>query len=1041
MNNQEFNIDNLLLTNPVFENIFEDSKYNYVENLITKAQFPSHSQHKAIRYSFLLFNNELSKIDSTWSDRVVLFEKVYYLLRAIDIENNNDSFDEIWGIENIKTKPLYYFYLAATGLLSENNIKVQIDLREYSLKPTINESWESKILNQIFDCLTLLIRKESLNDIQYSLDQIEILKREQVKYEEAYLNNLPNRAQTNKAINLVGYYHLCKILTETASYLIQGYNYKENLQKIIQRHTRYAYDSFENLPRIQSLCSIIFLVCNRLYSNCIWTQTIGLSTNIQKLCETLNKKNFVDLMPSQQSAIKNHFLDPASSATILQMPTSAGKTLLAEFAILQTKALIPNAKVIYLVPTRALTNQVVSDLRNDFVNIGLSIEKSTGANELDPSEDLFLNSKIDVLVATPEKFDLLIRKDHPVTHNISLIVVDEAHNINDRGRGARLELLLSILKRERPNLRYLLLTPFIPRRENGELVKEWLSGGKNAIPPILVDWKPSDKIFIGLKEFTHRFEASLIRNPYGWHIKDGKFDIEKLTLKSTTVKDKLFEFTAKHFGSGDKSTLFLCQGKGTCDKRAEMLYNTLNLPDKNSDVLDLVSRYIEEVIGEKTILSKVLKKGIAVHHAGLTDETKRLIEYLIKVKEINYICATTTVAQGINFPISTVYFDDTRKGAHDHLTVSEFRNIAGRAGRTLIDNVGKIIFPFNTKDNADKAKKYLSAESEEISSALVDLILASEEIINAFSDNENSSERGKLFSNNEALSSLTQYLIHLLNVSKENMYADELEDLFKDSLGYYMLDVEKRKKFIEICNTLYFHFKNRTSKGVLKYADKTGFSVPSVLSIMQSKSENPEIKNVESWKPENLFNPLDYSSMTEKINVIAHLKEVKLGTDSTASPFNPEVVAEILVEWVNGANISKLSKIHPFYKNKEENRINEFINYLTTATFKTSWGLSALEGIVKSNNDDIEDINSYIPSMVYYGVKNKEAIALRMLGVPRLVAENMAPNIFEKKEPKSYDDVRETIKNLSLEQWKSITPSSSSLNSNEWKKITNILLD
>lgn len=1040
MDNHTFNID-VLLKNPIFENIFEDSKYNYVEKLITNTPIISENQKKAIRYSFLLFNNELSKMDASWSDRVILFEKVYYLLRAINIDENNDLFDEIWGIDGIETSSLFYFYLASTGLLSENNIKVQIDLREYVIKTIANESWENKILTQIFNSLILLIRKESLSDIKNSLEQIEFLKEEQKKYEEAYLKDLPLINQTNKAINLVGYYHLCKILTETATYLIQGYSYQENLQKIIQRHTRYAYDSFENLPRIQSLCSIIYLVCNRLYSNCIWTQTVGLSTNIQKLCETLNKKNFVDLMPSQQIAIKDHFLDPASSATILQMPTSAGKTLLAEFAILQTKALIPDAKVIYLVPTRALTNQVVSDLRGDFDNIGLSIEKSTGANELDPSEDLFLNSKIDILVATPEKFDLLIRKNHPVTQNISLIVVDEAHNINDRNRGARLELLLSILKRERPNLRYLLLTPFIPRKENGELIKEWLSGGKNAIPPILVDWKPSDKIFIGLKEFKQKFEASLIRNPYGWQIKEGKFDIEKPTLISTKPKDKLFEFTAKHFGSGDKSTLFLCQGKGTCDKRAEMLYNTLNLPDKNSEIINLVSKYIEEVIGEKTILSKVLKKGIAVHHAGLTDETKRLVEYLIRTKEINYICATTTVAQGINFPISTVYFDDTRKGSHDHLTVSEFRNIAGRAGRTLIDNVGKIIFPFNTKINAEKAQNYLAEESEEISSALVELILSSEEIINAFSNTENSNERGKLFNNNEALSSLTQYLIHLLNVSKENLYADELEDLFKDSLGYYMLDTEKKKKFIDICNTLYFHFKSRTSKGVLKYADKTGFSVPSVLSIMNSKSENPEIRNAESWKPENLFNPSDYSSMTEKISVIAHLKEVKLGSDSTSSPFNPEIVAKILVEWVNGSNISKLSKIHPFYQNKGENRINEFVNYLTSATFKTSWGLSALEGIVNSNNDDIEDLNSYIPSMVYYGVKNKEAIALRMLGVPRPVAEAMAPSVFEKNEPRSYDDVRETIKNLTLKQWESISPHTSTLNSNEWKKITNILLD
>ena len=182
--------------------------------------------------------------------------------------------------------------------------------------------------------------------------------------------------------------------------------------------------------------------------------------------------------------------------------------------------------------------------------------------------------------------------------------------------------------------------------------------------------------------------------------------------------------------------------------------------------------------------------------------------------------------------------------------------------------------------------------------------------------------------------------------------------------------------------------------------------------------------------------------MTDKIAVVGHLKEVKIGTDSKKSEFNPKVVAKILVRWVNGANISDLSKVHPYFKDMKEGRINKFISYLTQATFKSSWGLSALEGIVNSNNDDIEDTNSYIPSMVYYGVRKKESIALRMLGVPRTLSDSIAQSILVnvKDKPKSLNQIRTKIKNISDKNWENMKPSNSKLSGKEWKEITNILL-
>ena len=755
MANRKFDINQVLAT-PVFSEIYKDSKEAFVKKVLTSPlEVDFKLQAKLIKYSFLLLNYQLSKLsESNGGENTEGFARLYDVLKTIGINASEEEFEIVWGIDGVNTKYTYYFFLGISGFLSQNSIKARIDLREF--KPSTGRwvNWENRVVTQIFEAVILLIRKANgTKDIEQSLGVIAGLRNEQVEFEEKYLKNQPAEKTVGKAVNLLGYYHLCKILTETAQYLIQGYDYKANLSKEVQRHAKYARESLSTIPRFYGLVTLLEWTCIQLQRNSIWFKTIGLGSSIARLCRKLGSNKMIDLLHSQQKAIDNNLLDPASSVTVVQMPTSAGKTLLAEFNILQTKALNSSAKIIYVVPTRALINQVLNDLREDFEGLGLSVEKSSGATEIDPSEDLFLQTDIDVLVVTPEKLDLLVRKKHPVAEDVSLIIVDEAHNIRDGQRGAKLELLLSILKREKPNARFMLLSPFLP---NAGMLKEWLADGKNAISPIKVDWKPSDKIFLGVKEKRNKtqqgFELEVLPSAHSLGNSEKILVQNTVSVDSTGTKERLFEFSSKYFATARNSVLYLCYGKKTADNKARFLFENINA-ERKSEQLDLAIKFIDEEMGEKTALSQVLKKGIAIHHAGLTDDVRMLVEHLIRKNEIQHICATSTVAQGINFPISTVYFDDTRKGNQGHLSVNEFQNIAGRAGRTLVDNVGKVVFPFNSKPNTQRAKDFLRAQSLEITSALVDLIVKSEDIINTFSQLENPMDRAKLFDDNEALAS------------------------------------------------------------------------------------------------------------------------------------------------------------------------------------------------------------------------------------------------------------------------------------------------
>jgi replicative superfamily II helicase len=182
-------------------------------------------------------------------------------------------------------------------------------------------------------------------------------------------------------------------------------------------HSYLAKESFKGNSVLENLSDAFKVVFYETYKNSIWRQTSPLGLQqIKALCKHLvEEKGMFDLLPSQQEALQKGLLDFQKTTVVVQMPTSAGKTILAELRMLQTLAFNPDAKIIYIAPTKALVNQITNDLRADFLGIEnngkkISVEKTSATNEVDPKEDLFLKDDINVLVSTPEKIDLLIRK-------------------------------------------------------------------------------------------------------------------------------------------------------------------------------------------------------------------------------------------------------------------------------------------------------------------------------------------------------------------------------------------------------------------------------------------------------------------------------------------------------------------------------------------------------------------------------------------------------------------------------------------------------
>jgi replicative superfamily II helicase len=400
----------------------------------------------------------------------------------------------------------------------------------------------------------------------------------------------------------------------------------------------------------------------------------GLGEGAQNFAALLTAKGrpdpVIELWPSQQAAFQKNLLDPYRRAVLVEMPTSSGKTLLAKFSIVQTRALNPNGTVAYLAPTRALVNQVANDLRGDFSALSLTLEQGVSSFELNPAESSLLASRPDILVTTPEKLDLLIKSGHPAVEKLALVIADEAHSVGETGtRGARLELLLGTIKRERANVRFLLLSPFLP---NGNELAEWLGDDRSL--SIKVNWRPGHRIVGSLTVkgrtvnratcFTTLASAANVDTP-----PDIEIPIAP-PAETSAIKNVTRVSTKALLQHG--SVLILCRGAGTAMTRASELAEDYS-ESTGSELLNAVCNYLIAEAGVESKLVQCLRRRIAYHHSGLSPEARWLVEKLISQDQVKIVCGTTTLAQGMNFPIRTVIVETAKKGS-ENLSHQDFWN-------------------------------------------------------------------------------------------------------------------------------------------------------------------------------------------------------------------------------------------------------------------------------------------------------------------------------------------------------------------------------
>ena len=221
----------------------------------------------------------------------------------------------------------------------------------------------------------------------------------------------------------------------------------------------------------------------------------------------------VELWPSQIDAARRA-ADPADNL-VVALPTSAGKTRIAELAALTTLAM--RARVLIVTPLRALSAQSERSFRARFAPLGATVSSLYGASGLSAGDEGALRDH-DIVIATPEKLDFALRSDPAIIANVGLIVLDEGHLIGPEEREIRYEVLVQrLLRRSDAGARRIVcLSAILPDDEQLDDMTAWIRSDEEG-RPVLSDWRPTRQRY-GTLEWRGRGRALELQFGNRWPI-------------------------------------------------------------------------------------------------------------------------------------------------------------------------------------------------------------------------------------------------------------------------------------------------------------------------------------------------------------------------------------------------------------------------------------------------------------------------------------------------------------------------------------------
>ncbi|MFB6122999.1 MAG: DEAD/DEAH box helicase [Haloferacaceae archaeon] len=399
-----------------------------------------------------------------------------------------------------------------------------------------------------------------------------------------------------------------------------------------------------------------------------------------EVVDHFESRGIEDLYPPQVAAVEAGVAE--GERLVAAIPTASGKTFVAEVAMLTA-----DGPALYIVPLRALAREKYETF--DALP-GVSVGISTG--DFDSSAEGLADH--DVVVATSEKVDSAIRNGADWISDLACVVVDEVHLLGSERRGPTLEVTLSTLQRRTPGVQVVALSATVA---NPDEIADWLDATL-----VETTWRPVD-----------------LRT--GVYV-DGTVDFDDGTTLDVAAADDATEATvalAEDAVEAGGQALAFVRSRREAETLADRLAaaGIATAPDVAADVRGLDGTET----GRR--LADCVESGVAFHHAGLRSAHRIAVESAFRNRDLAAICATPTLAAGVNVPARRVVVRDQRRytgSGMEWLPTLEVHQMCGRAGRPHLDPYGEAVLVGDEDAREELRTRYVEAGPEAVESKLAD---------------------------------------------------------------------------------------------------------------------------------------------------------------------------------------------------------------------------------------------------------------------------------------------------------------------------------
>ena len=398
---------------------------------------------------------------------------------------------------------------------------------------------------------------------------------------------------------------------------------------------------------------------------------------------------FEESLPFSLDAFQREAIDKLESGNggvLVSAPTSSGKTIVAEYAIF--RALRDGAKVLYTTPLKALSNQKYHDFVRAYgeATVGLV----TGENTI--------NDAAPVVVMTTEILRNLIYEDPARLDLVRYVVLDEVHYIDDFPRGSVWEEIVIQAPR---TIKLVGLSATIG---NYREIADWMAENRGGMETVFHDVRPVElKMWLAINNRLYplfKGDGGIDQRTWSKAAQEEEASYRIGGYRGLPSNDLLHVIEELRRFDMLPAIYFIFSRRGCREALQRCAYHEIDLTTAaEKEAIDLVAAerlqglkdQDEEALFRRMVDARLLRRGLAEHHAGLLPYHKEMVEELFQRGLIKVVFATETLSLGINMPARGVVVSSFTKfdGVNfSTLTTGELTQLMGRAGRRGIDVIG-----------------------------------------------------------------------------------------------------------------------------------------------------------------------------------------------------------------------------------------------------------------------------------------------------------------------------------------------------------------